>query len=70
MGWLQQEVERAVWLSRALAIRDSNVSSETVVRWEIKPEKLQRSSWRNFYAMVKALNKLTELGMLETQYIA
>jgi hypothetical protein len=52
-GWLsealrlEQDVEKAVRLSQALAIRDSNVSSETVVRWKIKPEKLQRSSWRD-----------------------
>ena len=39
--------EKTVWLSQALAIRDSNVSSETAVRWESKSEKLQRSSWRD-----------------------
>ena len=47
--------------------QSSNVSSETVVRREIKPE-LQRSKGET-YAMIKALNKLTELGMPETQYV-
>lgn len=47
-----------------LTIRDSNVSSEAVVRWPVKPEKLQCS-----YAMIKALNKLTGLGILETQCV-
>ncbi len=28
---LEQDVEKAVWLSQALAIRDSNASSETVI---------------------------------------
>ncbi|GAL31311.1 hypothetical protein JCM19239_3524 [Vibrio variabilis] len=37
---LQQELEKAVWPSQALAIGGNNVSSETVVKWAIKPEKL------------------------------
>ncbi len=44
---LEQDVEKTVWLSQALAIRDSNASSEKDVRWKTKPEELQRSGWRN-----------------------
>ncbi|CAI2322040.1 hypothetical protein IFVP182_C240018 [Vibrio parahaemolyticus] len=44
---LEQYVEKAVWLLQAIAIRDNNASSKTVVNWEFKPEKLQRSSWRD-----------------------
>lgn len=47
-----------------LAIRDSNVSSETVVGWETHNTQVGET-----YAMIKALNKLTGLGMPETQYV-
>nr|WP_259345143.1 IS5 family transposase [Vibrio parahaemolyticus] len=61
-------VKLAVWLSQTLAIRDSNVSGETVVRWKVKPKKLQRSSWRDLRNDQSA-NRLTGLGMPETEYV-
>lgn len=43
--WSEQALERALWLSQTLPIRNRYVSSETVAWWTIKSKKLQRTSW-------------------------
>ncbi len=34
---LQQEVEKALWLSQAFTLRNRDVSSEAVARWGLSP---------------------------------
>lgn len=66
--WVEQKVETEAWLPQTFTVRNRYVSPETVT-WSITHSSELQCTSRETYAMLKDLNKLTGIGIPETQYI-